>query len=42
MSYCHKWYLTIYSSGGLIGVCHFDSIVEFHRSNHLGQIMEST
>ena len=28
------------SSGGLIDVCHFDSIVEFHSSNHLGQIIE--
>ena len=30
------------SSGGLIDVCDFDSIVEFHSSNHLGQIIESS
>ena len=34
--------LAIDSSGGLIDVCHFDSIVEFHSSNHLGQIIESS
>ena len=34
--------LAIDSSGGLIEVCHFDSIVEFHSSNHLGQIIESS
>ncbi len=34
--------LPIDSSGGLIDVGHFDSIVEFHSSNHLGQIIESS
>ena len=34
--------LAIDSSGGLIDVCHFDSIVECHSSNHLGQIIESS
>ena len=33
--------LPIDSSGGLIDVAHFDSIVEFHSINHLGQIIES-
>ena len=41
-SYCQKWCLTIDSSGGLVNVGHFDSIVEFHPSNDLGQIMESS
>ena len=41
-SYCEKWCLTIDSSGGRVDVGHFDSIVEFHPSNHLGQIMESS
>ena len=41
-SYCQKWCLTIDSSGGLVDVGHFDSIVEFHPSNHLGQIIESS
>ena len=30
------------SSGGLIDVCHLDTIVEFQSSNHLGQIIESS
>ena len=42
VSYCQKWCLTIDSSGGLIDVGHFDSIVEFHSNDHLGQITEST
>ena len=42
MSYCQKWCLTIDSSGGLVDVGHFDSIVEFHPRNHLGPIMESS
>ena len=41
-SYCQKWCLTIDSSGGLVDVGHFDSIVEFHPSNHLDQIIESS
>ena len=41
-SYCQKWCLTIDSSGGLVGVGHFDSIVKFHSSNHLEQIIESS
>ena len=40
-SYCQEWCLAIDSSGGLIDVCHFDSIVEFHSSNDLDQIIES-
>ena len=33
--------LPIDSSGDLIDVGHFDSIVEFHSINHLSQIIES-
>ena len=41
-SYCQKWCLTKGSSGGLIDLCRFDTIVEFHSDDHLGQIMESS
>ena len=41
MSYCQIWCSGAESSGGLIDVCYFDSVFEFHSGVHLREISES-
>ena len=41
MSYCQIWCSGAESSGGLIDVCYFDSVFEFHSGDHLREISES-
>ena len=40
-SYCQIWCSGAESSGGLIDVCYFDSVFEFHSGDHLREISES-
>ena len=40
-SYCQIWCSGAESSGGLIDVCYFDSVFEFHAGDHLREISES-
>ena len=41
LSYCQIWCSGAESSGGLIDVCYFDSVFEFHSGDHLREISES-